>query len=182
MDQLTKCVACLALCPGSYHMDSKVCETCNYHSVQNCREALYKRTAKLYTTELLRNDSNSPFDLELRVTETLMNIGVPAHIKGHKYLHYGIELAVCDPMYLDQVTSRFYVDIAKQFDTTPSRVERAIRHAIEVAWDRGDLDTLQLWFGNTISGAKGKPTNSEFIARVSETLRLEMQRRSAKRG
>ena len=112
---------------------------------------------------------------ELTVTEILHQIGVPAHIKGYQFLRDAILLTMTDPEYINAVTKRLYPQIAKQNVTTASRVERAIRHAIEVAWDRGDLDTLQKYFGFTVSNAKGKPTNSEFIAMIAD--RLVLQRR-----
>ena len=112
---------------------------------------------------------------ELTVTEILHQIGVPAHIKGYQYLREAIMIAVNDMDVINAITKVLYPQVAKTFQTTPSRVERAIRHAIEVAWDRGDLDTLQKYFGFTVSNAKGKPTNSEFIAMIAD--RLVLQRR-----
>ena len=111
--------------------------------------------------------------LELRVTAIIHEIGVPAHIKGYQYLREAIRLAVEDMEVINAVTKVLYPTVAKKFATTPSRVERAIRHAIEVAWDRGDLETLQKYFGYTVSNAKGKPTNSEFIAMIADRLQLQ---------
>ncbi len=111
--------------------------------------------------------------LELRVTSIIHEIGVPAHIKGYQYLREAIRLAVEDMEVINAVTKVLYPTVAKTFGTTPSRVERAIRHAIEVAWDRGDLETLQKYFGYTVSNAKGKPTNSEFIAMIADRLQLQ---------
>ncbi len=111
--------------------------------------------------------------LELRVTAIIHEIGVPAHIKGYQYLREAIRLAVEDMEVINAVTKVLYPTVAKRFGTTPSRVERAIRHAIEVAWDRGDLETLQKYFGYTVSNAKGKPTNSEFIAMIADRLQLQ---------
>lgn len=113
--------------------------------------------------------------LEVRVTEILRQIGVPAHIKGYRYLRVAIMTAVNDMETLDAMTKELYPSIAKQFNTTASRVERAVRHAIEVAWDRGDIETLQSFFGYTVSGVKGKPTNSEFISMIADRLRLQTQ-------
>jgi two-component system response regulator (stage 0 sporulation protein A) len=113
--------------------------------------------------------------LEVRVTNVLHQIGVPAHIKGYHFLREAIMMTVKDMEAVSAVTKVLYPTIAKRFKTTPSRVERAIRHAIEVAWDRGDLDTLQGYFGYTISGVKGKPTNSEFISMIADRLRLQMR-------
>lgn len=112
-------------------------------------------------------------ELYQRITSILQEIGIPAHIKGYKYLRTAIEMAVKDQTLIDAVTKVLYPDVAKEHSTTASRVERAIRHGIEVAWDRGDLDTLQKYFGYTVSNAKGKPTNSEFIAMIADKLRLE---------
>ena len=114
--------------------------------------------------------------LEMRVTEIIHQIGVPAHIKGYQYLRDAILMAIEDDDIINAVTKRLYPQIAKQNGTTASRVERAIRHAIEVAWDRGDLETLQKYFGYTVSNAKGKPTNSEFIAMIADRLVLEQRK------
>ena len=111
--------------------------------------------------------------LKNRVTAVIHEIGVPAHIKGYQYLREAIIIAVNDIEVINAVTKVLYPAVAKRFATTPSRVERAIRHAIEVAWDRGDLETLQKYFGYTVSNAKGKPTNSEFIAMIADRLLLE---------
>ena len=110
---------------------------------------------------------------ECRVTEILHQIGVPAHIKGYQFLRDAILMSVADPELINAVTKRLYPDIAKANGTTASRVERAIRHAIEVAWDRGDVDTLNSYFGYTIHNLRGKPTNSEFIAMIADRMRLE---------
>ena len=99
-------------------------------------------------------------------------IGVPAHIKGYQYLRESITLAVNDPDIINSITKILYPTIAKKFETTPSRVERAIRHAIEVAWNRGNPDVLNDLFGYTISNGKGKPTNSEFIVLIADNIRL----------
>ena len=110
--------------------------------------------------------------LESQVTAIIHDVGVPAHIKGYQYLREAIIIAVNDMDVINAVTKVLYPEVAKRFNTTPSRVERAIRHAIEVAWDRGDLETLQKYFGYTVSNAKGKPTNSEFIAMIADRIRL----------
>lgn len=117
--------------------------------------------------------------LEGQVTAIIHEIGVPAHIKGYQYLREAILLAVQDMEVINAVTKVLYPEVAKRFGTTPSRVERAIRHAIEVAWDRGDLETLQKYFGYTVNSAKGKPTNSEFIAMIADRLQLKMRRNRA---
>ncbi len=113
-------------------------------------------------------------DLELEgaVTDIIHEIGVPAHIKGYQYLREAIILTIKDMDMINAVTKVLYPEVAKKFNTTPSRVERAIRHAIEVAWDRGDIETLQKFFGYTVSNIKGKPTNSEFIAMIADCLSL----------
>lgn len=116
-----------------------------------------------------------PSDPELRVqvTEILHHIGVPAHIKGFHYLRDAIILAVEDPDIINAVTKRLYPGVAKAYSTTSSRVERAIRHAIEVAWDRGDVDILNSYFGYTVHNVRGKPTNSEFIALIADRISLQ---------
>ena len=119
-----------------------------------------------------RPDKNS---IENMVTGIIHEIGVPAHIKGYQYLREAIIIAVNDMDVINAITKVLYPQVAKTFQTTPSRVERAIRHAIEVAWDRGDLDTLQRFFGYTVSNTKGKPTNSEFIALIADKLSLQLK-------
>lgn len=111
--------------------------------------------------------------LESLVTSIIHEVGVPAHIKGYQYVREAIMIAVEDMEVINSVTKVLYPEVAKRYGTTASRVERAIRHAIEVAWDRGDLETLQKYFGYTVSNAKGKPTNSEFIAMIADRLLLE---------
>lgn len=115
-------------------------------------------------------------DLEAQVTKIIHQIGVPAHIKGYQFLRDAILLTISDHGYINAVTKRLYPEIAKRNMTTASRVERAIRHAIEVAWDRGDVDTLNSYFGYTIHNLRGKPTNSEFIAMISDKIRLDKKR------
>ncbi len=110
---------------------------------------------------------------EMQVSEILHQIGVPAHIKGYQFLRDAILLTTGDPEYINAVTKRLYPAIARENATTPSRVERAIRHAIEVAWDRGDVEVLNSYFGYTIHNLRGKPTNSEFIAMIADRMRLE---------
>lgn len=111
-------------------------------------------------------------DLEQDVTDMIHEIGVPAHIKGYQYLREAIMMSVEDPGMISSITKILYPTIAKRFQTTPSRVERAIRHAIEVAWSRGRMETLDALFGYTIDTGKGKPTNSEFIALIADRIRL----------
>jgi len=113
--------------------------------------------------------------LEIRVTEIIHQIGVPAHIKGYQYLRDAIIMAINDDEIINAVTKRLYPAVAKKHSTSSSRVERAIRHAIEVAWDRGDVDVLNSYFGYTIHNSRGKPTNSEFIAMISDRFRLQLK-------
>ncbi|MBD5491296.1 MAG: sporulation transcription factor Spo0A [Lachnospiraceae bacterium] len=112
-------------------------------------------------------------DLEKDVTDMIHEIGVPAHIKGYQYLREAIMMSVEDVEMLGSITKILYPTIAKKYQTTPSRVERAIRHAIEVAWSRGRMETLDALFGYTINTGKGKPTNSEFIALIADKIRLQ---------
>lgn len=112
-------------------------------------------------------------DMEAQVTKILHQIGVPAHIKGYQYLRAAILMTIEDNEIINSVTKILYPSVAKRFGTTTSRVERAIRHAIEVAWDRGDVETLNSYFGYTIQNSRGKPTNSEFIAMIADNLRLK---------
>ena len=112
-------------------------------------------------------------NLEADVTEIIHEIGVPAHIKGYQYLRDAIVMSVNDMDMLNSITKILYPTIAKKYQTTSSRVERAIRHAIEVAWNRGNTETLNGLFGYTISNGKGKPTNSEFIALIADKIRLQ---------
>ncbi len=115
-------------------------------------------------------------ELEAVVTDIIHEVGVPAHIKGYQYLREAIILTIKDMDMINAVTKVLYPEVAKKFNTTPSRVERAIRHAIEVAWDRGDIEVLQKFFGYTVSNIKGKPTNSEFIAMIADSLTLKRKR------
>ena len=139
-----------------------------------------------YVESMLKNRSQKPADvkensessdntpdIEAQVTRIIHQIGVPAHIKGYQYLRTAILLTVKDSDIINSVTKVLYPSVAKKYQTTTSRVERAIRHAIEVAWDRGDVDTLNSYFGYTIQNNRGKPTNSEFIAMIADNLRLK---------
>ena len=138
---------------------------------------LASRVLKAAARPEQRMISTSADSDEVTVTEILHQIGVPAHIKGYSYLREAILLTMEQPDYIDAVTKRLYPEIAHRNNTTPSRVERAIRHAIEVAWDRGDLETLNRYFGYTIQNMRGKPTNSEFIAMIADKMRLDKKRR-----
>ncbi len=118
---------------------------------------------------------NKETNLEAMVTNIIHEVGVPAHIKGYQYLRDGIMMVVDNIEIINQITKQLYPDLAKKYKTTASRVERAIRHAIEVAWSRGQLETVDSIFGYTVSSNKGKPTNSEFIAMIADKLRLEIK-------
>lgn len=113
--------------------------------------------------------------LEIKVTNIIHEVGVPAHIKGYQYLRDGIIMVVNNIEVINQITKQLYPDLAKKYKTTPSRVERAIRHAIEVAWNRGQIETVESIFGYTVNSNKGKPTNSEFIAMIADKLRLDLK-------
>ena len=112
-------------------------------------------------------------DMEVIVTDVIHQLGVPAHIKGYHYLREAILASLANGALLESVTKSLYPTVAERFETTPSRVERTIRHAIEIAWDRGNLDTLNSFFGYTVDTSKGKPTNSEFIALITDKIRLK---------
>ena len=143
-----------------------------------------RRAGERRTREVNRprpNEQDVPGEsgnLETDVTDIIHEIGVPAHIKGYQYLRDAIILSVNDIEMLNSITKILYPTIAKRHQTTPSRVERAIRHAIEVAWSRGKMDTIDELFGYTVSNGKGKPTNSEFIALIADKIRLEYKKRS----
>ena len=122
-----------------------------------------------------KQSGSSQQDLEITVTDVIHQLGVPAHIKGYHYLRAAILASIDNPELLESITKMLYPTVAQKFNTTSSRVERAIRHAIEIAWDRGDLDILNAFFGYTVNTCKGKPTNSEFIALVTDKLRLQQK-------
>ena len=132
-------------------------------------------TSKQQYIDIPSNSSNREDNIEALVTNVIHEVGVPAHIKGYQYLREAIIMVINDIDVINQITKCLYPQIANKFHTTPSRVERAIRHAIEVAWGRGEQKTVENIFGYTISAAKGKPTNSEFIAMISDKLRLELK-------
>ncbi len=145
--------------------------------------ALLARVRQLYGADIAKlttgydchavpQQTRQDVNLEAVVTDIIHEIGVPAHIKGYHYLREAIILTINNMEMINAVTKVLYPEVAKRFNTTPSRVERAIRHAIEVAWDRGDVEVLQKFFGYTVSGIKGKPTNSEFIAMIADCLSL----------
>ena len=136
-------------------------------------QRIVELSAEIRGNNITRSKDEQKYDMEVVVTEIIHQIGVPAHIKGYHYLREAIMLSIYDSEMLESVTKVLYPTVAKKFDTTSSRVERAIQHAIEIAWDRGDLDTLNSYFGYTVNTGKGKPTNSEFVALITDKLRLE---------
>ena len=155
-----------AMRAGAYYFVSKPCEV----------NALLDRMRLAVAPAAAAAPMDHSAELKNRVTNIIHEIGVPAHIKGYQYLREAIIITVEDMDVINAVTKVLYPEVAKRFGTTASRVERAIRHAIEVAWDRGDLETLQRFFGYTVSNTKGKPTNSEFIAMIADKLLLEDRR------
>ena len=165
---LTEYVSSAAAGLGVRYLMLKPCDT----------DAVVERLEEIRGGESLRKPAVRKLgrsDIESMVTGIIHEIGVPAHIKGYQYLREAIIIAVNDMDVINAITKVLYPQVAKTFNTTPSRVERAIRHAIEVAWDRGDLDTLQRFFGYTVSNTKGKPTNSEFIALIADKLQLQLK-------
>ena len=134
-------------------------------------DSLIRMRSKMESRSVLSQSS----DMEAQVTKIIHQIGVPAHIKGYQYLRTAILMTIEDNDVINSVTKVLYPTVAKKYQTTTSRVERAIRHAIEVAWDRGDIDTLNSYFGYTIQNSRGKPTNSEFIAMIADNLRLKFK-------
>ena len=165
---LTEYVSSAAAGLGVRYLMLKPCDT----------EAMVERLEEIRGGENLRKPAVRKLgrsDIESMVTGIIHEIGVPAHIKGYQYLREAIIIAVNDMDVINAITKVLYPQVAKTFSTTPSRVERAIRHAIEVAWDRGDLETLQKFFGFTVSNTKGKPTNSEFIALIADKLQLQLK-------
>ncbi len=147
-----------------------------YEALMNGVETILKNRRSLKTVSVEQSSGENEqlnYDIETQVTKIIHKIGVPAHIKGYQYLRTAILMAVHDGDIINSVTKILYPSVAKKYDTTTSRVERAIRHAIEVAWDRGDVETLNSYFGYTIQNSRGKPTNSEFIAMIADNLRLQ---------
>ena len=140
----------------------------NVNSINN-------REIKAQYIEIAPDKKKAEENLEALVTNVIHEVGVPAHIKGYQYLREAIMMVINNIDIINQITKQLYPDIAVKYHTTPSRVERAIRHAIEVAWGRGQAETVENIFGYTISAAKGKPTNSEFIAMIADKLRLELK-------
>lgn len=152
----------------------RIKELKNYRPEENIN-SFYGREIKPRYIEVPANGEKTQERLEALVTNIIHEVGVPAHIKGYQYLREAIIMVVNDIDVINQITKSLYPKIAHKFNTTPSRVERAIRHAIEVAWGRGDQKMVENIFGYTISASKGKPTNSEFIAMIADKLRLELK-------
>ncbi len=144
----------------------------NLNSLCEHIQSILSRRSREASVAVMKTEEKTP-DIESQVTQIIHQIGVPAHIKGYQYLRTAILLTVQDSDIINSVTKVLYPSVAKKYSTTTSRVERAIRHAIEVAWDRGDVDTLNSYFGYTIQQGRGKPTNSEFIAMIADNLRLK---------
>ncbi len=132
-----------------------------------------EKKGRIFSKRTPRSREDLEFELERRITSVISEIGIPAHIKGYQYLRNAIMMSIESPDAINAVTKIIYPTIAKSYETSPSRVERAIRHAIEVAWSRGNIDTLDSLFGYTVDDSRGKPTNSEFIAIVADFIRLE---------
>ena len=152
---------------------NRIRELKNYKPNRNT--AFITREIKPQYIDVPSKDKNGDDNIEALVTNIIHEVGVPAHIKGYQYLREAIMMVVSDIEVINQITKTLYPQIATRYNTTPSRVERAIRHAIEVAWGRGDQKTVENIFGYTISASKGKPTNSEFIAMIADKLRLELK-------
>ena len=150
----------------------------NYRNLADLLDGFIKSREKVKDSSSLTivkrtSEGDMSSAIETQVTRIIHEIGVPAHIKGYQYLRFAIIMAINDGDVINSVTKVLYPTVAKKYQTTTSRVERAIRHAIEVAWDRGDVDTLNSYFGYTIQNNRGKPTNSEFIAMIADNLRLQ---------
>ena len=155
---------------GAYYCIIKPCE---YIALSNRIESALKDRDNPKPKQEPHTLSDTENDLETQVTKIIHQIGVPAHIKGYQYLRSAIIMTMNDTELINSITKQLYPGVAKKYGTTSSRVERAIRHAIEVAWDRGDVEVINSFFGYTVQSSRGKPTNSEFIALVADNLRLK---------
>jgi two-component system response regulator (stage 0 sporulation protein A) len=158
-------------------LDNAFCIIRPYETTELCEIVFHvaseiKNAARSESRIAPQQSSPEEESLEAQISRILHNVGIPAHIKGYTYLRCAIAMTIEDPDIINFVTKALYPSVAKTFGTTTSRVERAIRHAIEVAWDRGEIETLNGYFGYTISRQRGKPTNSEFIAMIADKLRL----------
>lgn len=167
----------VAMCPGTCGSD-EACKVCQYTHEQNCTDLLKRDMLRLIQVpqEPEARTNQTQLDLKTRVTQIMHELGIPASIMGYRYTWHAIMLVVQDPSIINSMTKRLYPEVAKHFGSTGSRVERSIRHAIEIAWERGDVDVLQKWFGWTISNKKGKPTNTEFLGLVADAIMLEVER------
>ena len=171
----------LTRCPGIQSQDaSSCCNTCRlrFFGTGYCREQLEAEATRRLNAAICsltetKTQPKTGSSLEWRIADILRNIGVSANLRGYKYLKYAIQLAIENPNVLNGITKNLYPDVAKHFQSDSSKVERGMRHAIDVAWLRGDVDIQQVIFGNSVNLKTGKPTNSEFIAGVAEYLGLE---------
>lgn len=161
---------------ASYYMSKPMGEESIRKSIRRLCDKTYESKGTMNSSRKYEICENP--DVETMVTEIIHEIGIPAHIKGYQYLRHAIMLVIDNLDVINSITKTLYPTVAQNFRTTSSRVERAIRHAIEVAWDRGDTETLNSIFGYTIATSKGKPTNSEFIAMIADRLRLQIKNAS----
>lgn len=186
-DRIMKALALRSLCPGR-QMKCRICDVCpnRCYGPQNCCRQMSTGTESALmelfsesvnqTEEVKTPSVNSTDDLFDYVTDVLHTLGVPANLKGHDYLREAIIRCINDDKLINHITRKLYPGVAAAFDTTPSRTERAIRHAVEVSWDRCSYDVLTEYFSNTTSRSKGKSTNSEFIALVSDKIRRDIRK------
>ena len=158
---------------GAYYFIPKPCDIAEL--TRHIRSSVAPKGRIMPVVIPAADSKSSESSLEATVTEIIHEIGVPAHIKGYQYLRTSIVLAIKDREIINHITKELYPTVAKQYKTTSTRVERAIRHAIEVAWDRGDVDVLNSYFGYTIQNQKGKPTNSEFVAMLADKISLKIK-------
>lgn len=167
----------MSMCPGTCDSD-EACKICQYLHEQDCAGLLKRELLGLLQgpQEPEAQAKQEQLDLKTRVTQIIHELGIPASLAGYRYVRYAIMLVVQNPEMLNHVVKRLYPEVAKHFGTIGSRVERAIRHAIEVAWERGNVEVLQKWFGWTVSNMKGKPTNTEFIGLVADVIMLEREK------
>ena len=174
------CTALISAVGSSEFEEQIVSAGADYYFIKPVKaETVAKRIQAITNWNSRKTDSAryaGADDIEVIISDIMRQIGVPAHIKGYQYLRTSIMLCIEDSAMLGSVTKLLYPTVAKQYKTTASRVERAIRHAIEVAWDRGDVDVLSSYFGYTVDSQRGKPTNSEFIAMIADKLKLSYMR------
>lgn len=176
IETLTELAKC-PITPGCY----KICGECQfktYVSGGHCKEALFHHYMNSIKKQSVVEDYNSQGNLEQSISNTLSLLGFPSHLRGYKYTKEAIILVINDPNIMDSVCGKLYPTLADIFSSTPSKIERGIRHAIESAWLRGDLAVQHKFFGNSVDPCKGKPTNSEFIATIADKLRMENKGRN----